>query len=422
MSSQTFTNMKTQIKNLLTGSLETDSAIFNWSYFLFRVYAGLSIALGAGLSKVFHKINEKGDVSWNNLSFGTGDWFVKQVGEIGFTFISPTFWAYLAVYGEFLGGLLIAFGIFTRLSSIQLAFQFFVVAFIWYDSPVPMVGMYYQQLIFWSFVMTFAGGDGKYSLATLFSKKKKSLEILKPTLATVFFLMITFMSQAQTGSPSTGSPSTGLPSTEPIRVSFTVKNPSMKGKTIDFKSYSSEKERFTAGYGYVLNGLASHAVNLPAPVYVFQEIKGRKHLIFVVTAKDNGNTFNVNEDYEISREQWLEASRAEMVQRNIEKNKDDNSIESIAAKKGIKVVGVNIKGSSWFPSMAHVRYELPWGNDNQLGFSGSLSKFNGRDLMLPVGTKVYQCSDKFWSKSTKFTEKHIITIDDQKSTISVTLN
>ena len=253
--------MKTQIKNFLLGSLQTDSKVFDWSYLLFRIYAGLSIATGAGLSKVFHKINEKGDESWNNLAFGTGDWFIKQVGEIGFTFISPTFWAYLAVYGEFIGGLLIAFGIFTRLSSIQLAFQFFIVAFVWYDSPAPMIGMYYQQLIFWSFVMTFAVGDGSYSLATLFSRKNKALVISKPILATVLLSLITFASQAQT---------------EPARVSFTVKNPSMKAKTLDFKSYDNQS-KMTGGYGYGLNALASHATNMPCPTYVYEEKMAKKN-------------------------------------------------------------------------------------------------------------------------------------------------
>jgi hypothetical protein len=235
-------------------------------------------------------------------------------------------------------------------------------------------------------------------------------QIKKIIIACLTF--ITFISQAQTGSPST----------EPARVSFTIKNPSLKSKLVDFKSYSTEKERFTAGYGYGLNGLATHAVNLPVPVYVFQEKNGKKELIFVVTAKDDGKTYNVNDEYEISREQYLEAARAEMNQRNYDKSKEDNSVENIAKKKGLKLVNVNIKSSSWLPSMAHVRYELPWGKDNQLGFSGSLSKFNGRNLTLPVGTKIYHCSDKYWSKSTKFTEKLVLTVANDKSEMKVVLN
>ena len=235
-------------------------------------------------------------------------------------------------------------------------------------------------------------------------------EIKNITIA--FLLLITFTTQAQTGSPST----------EPARVSFTVKNLSLKSKIVDFRSYGSENQRFTAGYGYGLNGLATHAVNLPVPVYVFREKNGKNELAFVVTEKDNGKTFNVNDDYQISREQYLEAARAEMNQRNFEKVREDNSMESIAKKKRLKLINVNIKGSSWLPSMAHVRYELPWGKDNQLGFSGSLSKFKGRDLTLPVGTKIYQCSDKYWSKDTKFTEKHILTVDDKKTDLIIVLN
>lgn len=223
---------------------------------------------------------------------------------------------------------------------------------------------------------------------------------------------ISFMSQAQMGSSTK----------EPARVSFTIKNPSLKSKTVDFKSYSSEHQRFTAGYGYGLNALASHAVNLPVPVYVFVEKNGKNELIFVVTEKDNGKTYNVNDEYEISREQSLEAARAEMNQRNFEKAKEDNSIESIAKKKGIKLIGVNIKGSSWLPMMAHVRYELPWSKDNQIGFSTSLGKFKNQYVFLPIGTKVYQCNGKYWDKNAKFSEKIILTVDDKKDDVTIVLN
>jgi hypothetical protein len=224
-------------------------------------------------------------------------------------------------------------------------------------------------------------------------------------------LLITFICHAQTGSPST----------EPARVSFTVKNPTLKNKTLDFKSYDNQS-KMIAAYGYGLNALATHATNMPTPTYVYEEQNGKKELLFVVTKEDNGKTFSVTQKYEISREQYLDAANGEMKLKNAEKAKEDNSMESIAKKKGLRLVTVNIKGSSWLPSMAHVRYELPWGSDNQLGFSGSLSKFNGRDLTLPVGTKIYQCSDKYWSKDTKFTEKYILTVDDNKSDISVILN
>ncbi len=219
-------------------------------------------------------------------------------------------------------------------------------------------------------------------------------------------LVIAFISKAQT---------------EPARVSFTIKNPSLKNKLIGFSSYNTQLQKLTGGYGYGLNALASHAVNLPSPVYVYQEKGGEKELFCVVTQKDDGKVFFLNQSYDITREQYLDFARAEMAQKQHEKIQDENSIESIAKKLGIKLVGVNIKGASWFPSMAHVRYELPWANDKQRGFSSPLSKTKNNYVFLPVGTKIYQCSDKFWDSNVKFTEKLLLTIEGSKDDYTVSL-
>jgi uncharacterized membrane protein YphA (DoxX/SURF4 family) len=135
--------LKNTLQNALMGTENGNAFEIAWT--VFRFYMGISIALGAGFAKV-----------------PTPDWFVEQVGEIGFTYPSPAFWAHIAVWGEFAGGLLIALGLFTRLSSIQLAFHFLVVSFVWYQNP-EFMGMYYQQLIFWAFVLIAVRGGGKYS-------------------------------------------------------------------------------------------------------------------------------------------------------------------------------------------------------------------------------------------------------------------
>jgi uncharacterized membrane protein YphA (DoxX/SURF4 family) len=163
--------MKTIIHSLCFGTVLSANRAYEIVYTLFRIYCGWSIAYGAGFSKLFHKIDEKGPISFDNIAPGAPEWFVKQVADIGFTFISPSFWAYVAIYGEFIGGLLIALGILTRLSAIQMAFQFFVVSFLWYDAPMPFA-MYYQQLIFWSFVMIAAKGDGYYSLGQWWNRRR----------------------------------------------------------------------------------------------------------------------------------------------------------------------------------------------------------------------------------------------------------
>lgn len=218
--------------------------------------------------------------------------------------------------------------------------------------------------------------------------------------AIVCFLLINVVAQAQSE----------------VRVSFTVTNSSLKGKYLDFKGKNS-------GYGYQLNGLGSHATNLIAPVRVYEERDGQRTLLFIVKAEDNGKSFSVNHQYEISKEDQLQAETAETIEKTaaLEKAKKDRTMEQIAKEKGLKLVKITVKGSSWFGSMAHVRYQLPWGNDNQLGFSTSLSKWSSRDLVLPVGTKVYQCSDKFWSSDTKFTEKLVLTVDESKDNTSYSL-
>ena len=72
--------------------------------------------------------------------------------------------------------------------------------------------------------------------------------------------------------------------------------------------------------------------------------------------------------------------------------------------------------------MAHVRYELPWSKDNQIGFSTSLGKFKNQYVFLPIGTKVYQCNGKYWDKNAKFSEKIILTVDDKKDDVTIVLN
>lgn len=150
----------------LGGAVALPSRLADGAWLLFRVHLGLSIAIGAGWSKLVNltTASELSKVLSGQSPAGPPDWFVQQVAHLGFTWPSPYLWALLAVWGEFAGGLLLALGLFTRFSALQLAVQFLVIAFFWYDAPEFLVGMYYQQLLFWAFVLvTFLGG-GRYSL------------------------------------------------------------------------------------------------------------------------------------------------------------------------------------------------------------------------------------------------------------------
>jgi uncharacterized membrane protein YphA (DoxX/SURF4 family) len=165
------------MKHLLLGAAPLGSRSLDLAYLLFRLHLGLSIALGAGWSKLVNlsTTRDLDKLLVDPGQLGTPDWFVQQVAGLGFTFPSPYFWAALAVWGEFIGGLLLAAGLLTRAAALQLAFQFFVVAFLWYEHPEPVVGMYYQQLLFWAFVLATALGGGRYSLDFWLTQRRRTL-------------------------------------------------------------------------------------------------------------------------------------------------------------------------------------------------------------------------------------------------------
>jgi uncharacterized membrane protein YphA (DoxX/SURF4 family) len=173
------------MKQILFGSTFTGNKVFNIAWLLFRFYIGFTIAIGAG----WPKMNE----------IGAPGWFVKQVSELGFNFPSPEFWAAAAAWGEFVGGLCIAIGFFTRFSAIQLAIQFFVISFIWYNEPAPIVGMYYQQLLFWGFVLIAVSGAGKYSVDNWIMKRNASKLAIKKfaPAATLLLLSLNLTSFCQ---------------------------------------------------------------------------------------------------------------------------------------------------------------------------------------------------------------------------------
>ncbi|MBO0356537.1 DoxX family protein [Hymenobacter sp. BT186] len=154
------------MKKLLFAAQPFPSYLADAAWLLFRLHLGLSIAIGAGWSKLVNltTTHEAAKLATGSAPLGPPDWFVQQVANLGFTYPSPYMWAWLAAWGEFAGGLLVALGLLTRWASLQLAVQFLVIAFVWYEAPEPVLGMYYQQLLFWAFVLVTVVGGGRYSL------------------------------------------------------------------------------------------------------------------------------------------------------------------------------------------------------------------------------------------------------------------
>jgi uncharacterized membrane protein YphA (DoxX/SURF4 family) len=170
--------MRSLFRQFVFGTSIGDNKAMNIGWLLFRIHTGLSLAIHAGWPKM--------------NTFNAPGWFAEQVAGLGFTFPSPAFWATISAWGEFLGGILIAIGLFTRFAAIQLAFQFFVIAFLWYEKPEPLTGMYFQHLLFWAYVLISFGGGGRYSLDRLIiTRKKIRSAATKITIASVLLCVAT---------------------------------------------------------------------------------------------------------------------------------------------------------------------------------------------------------------------------------------
>lgn len=170
--------MKKALHQFLFGSSLNDNRILNIGWLLFRLHLGVSIAIHAGWPKM------------NTLA--APGWFNDQVAGLGFTFPSAAFWATLASWGEFIGGICIALGLLTRFNALQLAIQFFVIAFLWYDNPEPMSGMYFQNTLFMGFLLVLFAGGGRYSLDQLIVNRKKISS--RPLVKTAFAMIVVLIS------------------------------------------------------------------------------------------------------------------------------------------------------------------------------------------------------------------------------------
>ncbi|UOG76674.1 DoxX family protein [Hymenobacter tibetensis] len=187
------------MKKLLFNAHPFSSRFADITWLLFRLHLGLSIAVGAGWSKLVHltTTHEAAKLAVGTAPLAPPDWFVQQVANLGFTYPSPYSWAWLAAWGECVGGLLVAVGLLTRWNGLQLAFQFLIIAFLWYKEPELLVGMYYQQLLFWAFALTAAVGGGRYSLDYWMLQKRGSLlpdtrlvSTVQARMATVLLLLV----------------------------------------------------------------------------------------------------------------------------------------------------------------------------------------------------------------------------------------
>jgi putative oxidoreductase len=98
------------MKKLLFSGIE-NSITTDLSLALFRIFAGLSLALAHGIKKV-----------------PPSEGFIEHTGDLGFPL--QEFFAYAAGLSEFAGALLLVIGLFTRPAAFFVAITLFVAGFI----------------------------------------------------------------------------------------------------------------------------------------------------------------------------------------------------------------------------------------------------------------------------------------------------
>lgn len=98
------------LKNILFGGESGLSYAANAGLALLRIFVGVSLALAHGIGKI-----------------PPGEGIITGTANLGFPM--PTLFAWAAGLSEFLGGIFLALGLFTRLSGFFIAFTMFVAAF-----------------------------------------------------------------------------------------------------------------------------------------------------------------------------------------------------------------------------------------------------------------------------------------------------
>ncbi len=127
---------------------------------ILRLGIGLPFIFISGLMKI-----QSGPELWTQIG--------GAMSKIGITFF-PVFWGFMASISEFVGGILIVLGLFTRPAAAFMAFTMIIASIFllsmrdqWYNvvTPIEMLAVFIALMFL---------GAGKFSLDYLFFKKEAS--------------------------------------------------------------------------------------------------------------------------------------------------------------------------------------------------------------------------------------------------------
>lgn len=205
------------------------------------------------------------------------------------------------------------------------------------------------------------------------------------------------------------------------RVNFTLTNNSVRNLQLEIR-YFDYASRDIIGYGCKLGALHKRSDNKPVGTRIYIVRGGKRELLYVLGEKDANNSIDVNREYDISREQWLQVSYDELNEET-ERLKDASKSDDIAAvakQKGLTMVTFRVVGKSITGKQVHVRVQLPYETErSNNGFSRRLSVFTTEKVSYPVGTKLYLCEGPYWNGPVA--ETLILTVDEEKSNYTIRL-
>ena len=128
----------------------------------------LVLRLGVGLSYVFLH-------GWNKMFGGPEAWARtgRAMGQLGLDF-GHTFWGFMAAFSEFVGGLLVALGLFFRPACALIAFTMFVAVTRHLGSGDGWRGSAHALKMLFVFAGLTGIGPGRYSIDHLLSRRKRA--------------------------------------------------------------------------------------------------------------------------------------------------------------------------------------------------------------------------------------------------------
>ncbi len=139
------------LTNFLFSGASISGPVANLGLLIGRIFLGLFMAFSHGMGKL-----------------PPADGFIGAIGSMGFPI--PAFFAWSAALSEFLGALFVSLGLMTRFSSLMLMCTMAVAVFIRHGSD-PFAKKELGLVYFFSFLIIFALGAGRYSIDAMVRKK-----------------------------------------------------------------------------------------------------------------------------------------------------------------------------------------------------------------------------------------------------------